>query len=104
MSTTAAHYQPLLDQITKIASNYSFGTMLNGFNPELINILLRNHLEKLKAASSYTATHKLINDAISSQFGMAMDLTNFITTATDRDQLYKLFAAWRLQLLAEVQV
>jgi len=104
MSITASNYQSLLDEITKVASNYSLGTFLNGFNPSLVNLLLNNHLDKLKAASSYEATIKLINDTISSQFGMAMVISDFITSEADRKKLYELCAAWRLQFLAEIPV
>ncbi len=104
MPIATATYQSMLDEIIQIASKYSLGAMLSGFNPDLVNLLLHNHLDKIKVASSYEETQKLINAAISSHLGVSMDISHFITAQTDREKLYELFAAWRLRLLAEVTI
>ena len=103
MTTVTCSYKPLLDEISKISSAYTFGTMLKGFTPDLINLLMRKHSEKLKNASSYQATETFIDDAISSQFGISMGINDFITSDTDRQKLYELFASWRVLLLAEME-
>ena len=102
MSTDS--YHALLTEITKIASSYSLATMLNGFTPELINILLHNHLEKIKQAVTYETTLTLLNDAISSQMGISMRISNFITLVDDRERLYQLFALGRVRLLTDAGI
>jgi len=97
-------YQALLAEITTIASSYSLATMLNGFTPELINLLLHNHIEKIKQADTYDTTLILLNDALSSQMGFRMQISDFITHDDDRKRLYELFALWRLRLLVDAGV
>ena len=100
---SASPYKPLLDEMVKIASSYTFGALLNGFTPDLINVLMRIHREKVNGASSYQTTETLINDALSSQFGIPMGINDFIPSDPDRWKLYELFASWRLLLLAEIE-
>ncbi len=103
MSILYPCYQSIVDEFTKIASHYSLGSMLDGFSPDLINLLLHNNIDKPKGAYSHEETQKLINASLSFQLGMAVDISSFITTEVDRKKLYELFAAWRLRLLAEIQ-
>lgn len=104
MSIAATTYQSMLDEIIQITSKYSLGAIFTGFNPDLVNLLLRNHLDKIKIASSYEETQKLINAAISSQLGVSMDVSHLITAQADREKLYELFATWRVRLLAEITI
>jgi len=95
-------YESLLTEIRQIVSTYSLATLLNGFTPDLINILMRGHMEKVKLADTYESTESLINAAITHQVGCGMVLSSFITTEADRHRLYTIFSNWRTQLLAEV--
>jgi len=102
MSTLS--YETLLEQGHAIAKLYALDPMLNGLTPELINILLTNHIEKIKAANNYDATTNLINAGLSSHLGMAINVSDFITVAEDCVKLYEIFAAWRSKLLASMDV
>ena len=93
----SASYESLFVQVKEITSKYPFGIFLDGFDPDLINLLLRSHLDKLKKASSYETTQKLIYDAVS------MHVDDYISDEPDRKSLYELLAKWRLQVLAEVE-
>jgi hypothetical protein len=104
MSSENPSYQALLDEISTVASNYSFGVMLKGFTPDLINLMMQNNLEKVKAASSYAEAVKVLNAALSIQLGVSMGIDQFITSEEDRQKLYALFATWRVRLLAESTV
>jgi hypothetical protein len=103
-ASTPPTYQSLLDEISTIASAYSLDVMLKGFTPELINILMNNHLDKIKLATDYESSQKLINDAVSAQLGVAVDASVFITKLDDRKRLYELFAFWRTRLLEEASI
>jgi hypothetical protein len=76
--------------------------MLTGLTPELINILLQNHIEKIKAANDYDSTISLLNTDISSHLGMTISVSDFITEADDRTKLYNIFSSWRSKLLASM--
>lgn len=93
-------FETLLAQITVIANKYPMGQMLKGFTPDLINLLMQNHLEKIKLASTYESAAQLINDSLASKLGAGMDVSQFITADADRVQLYSLFAEWRTKLLS----
>ena len=100
----SASYESLLEQGHAIAKLYALDPMLKGMTPELINILLTNHIEKIKSANDYDATTNLINAGISAQLGVSVNVSDFITVAEDRLKLYSIFAAWRSKLLASMGV
>ena len=104
MSTpsSSTSYESLLEQGHAIAKLYALDPMLKDMTPELINILLTNHIEKIKAANDYDATINLINAGISGHLGMSVNVSDFITVAEDRVKLYDIFAAWRSKLLASI--
>jgi len=103
-SSDSPSYESLLEQGRAVAKLYSLDIMLNGMTPDLINILLTNHIEKIRAADDYSATTNLINAGISAHLGIAISVSDFITVAEDRDKLYNIFAAWRSKLLASLAV
>jgi hypothetical protein len=100
--SSSSSYQSLFEEITKIASNYSLGTMISGFSPDLLNQLLRNNMDKVEASSSYEEAIKVLNEVAVSQIGFRVDVSNFIHSEDDRRKLYELFAQWRTQLLNDV--
>ena len=102
--TTDISFDALLEQGHAIAKLYSLDTMLTGLTPELINILLTNHIEKIKAANDYDATTNLLNAGISSHLGLSISVSDFITVAEDRSKLYNIFSSWRNKLLASMDV
>lgn len=104
MSTDSTSYECLLEQGRAVAKLYSLDVMLNGMTPDLINILLTNHKEKIRAANDYSSTTNLLNAGLSSHLGIAISVSDFITVAEDRDKLYNIFAAWRSKLLASLDV
>ncbi len=101
---SSSTYETLLLETKLIVSKYSLDTMLKGFTPSLLNILLQNHIEKLKDASDYEKTVLLINNALKSQFGASVSLDDFITLDSDRYKLYSLLSQWRFKLLADLQI
>lgn len=92
-------YQQLFDSVHAIAKSYSMAELMDGFTPELINILLNNHITKIQQATTYEITLKLLSDAVSSHLGVQMSVENFITKVQDRETLYALFQQWRHKLL-----
>ena len=104
MSTDSASYESLLEQGRAVAKTYALDVMLNGLTPDLINILLTNHIEKIRAADDYSSTTNLLNAGISAHLGVAISVSDFITVAEDRDKLYNIFASWRSKLLASLAV
>ena len=103
MSCTAS-YQNLFDEVVKVAKSYSMADFLNGFTPELVNILLTNHIGKIEKADSYESTIQLISESLSTHIGVQMKVENFITKEQDRQTLYDIFKTWRIKLLAEENV
>lgn len=101
---SSKYYEPLLQEIQSITEKYGLGQMLKGFTPLLINVLIREHIQKVIAANSYESCLKLINDELVAKMGSGLDLSSFITAETDRRRLYQLCADWRVQLLAELGI
>ena len=99
-------YQFLFEQVVQIANGYSLATMFDGFNPELINILLREHLDDIKKADSYDTAIRMMNEAATQhlRLGVAIRVENFITKGEDRTHLYELFKTWRELLLQEYAI
>lgn len=95
-------YQSLFNQIVAIVDSYSFGTMLNGLDPSLVNILLTNHIAKIELCTDYSTSIAMINHAISAHVGMSLHIDTFITEDKDRRKLYDLFQEWRQHLIADV--
>ena len=92
-------YQQLFDSVLGIAKSYSMEQFMDGFTPELVNILLNNHITKIEQATTYEITLKLLSDAVSSHLGVQMSVENFITKVQDREILYDIFQQWRSKLL-----
>ena len=72
---------------------------MHGYNYELVNILLTNHLGTIKTAINYKSTIDLLNKAVSAHLGFSADIAQFITAEEDRDQLYGIFVLWKNKLL-----
>jgi hypothetical protein len=87
-------YHTLYSDVLTIASKYPFGHLLKGFTPELINILMTNHKEKLKGADSYEKCEQMLNEALAPK-----KVNDFVPDEADRLKLYDLFAEWILTLL-----
>jgi hypothetical protein len=63
--------------------------MLKGFTPELINILMTNHKERLKGADSYESCERMLNEALAPK-----TVNDIVPEKADRLRLYELFAEW----------
>jgi hypothetical protein len=101
MATPVLIYVHLFEEVMKIASSYSLCSLLNGFDSALVNILLRNHIAMIRAASDYTAAIDMIEDAVSQHIGFRVSISSFITAENDRHRLYEIFTHWRHALLEE---
>lgn len=97
-------YQSLYDQVVAVATTYSLSSLLNGFDASLINILLKNHLDKIQLCSSYDVTMQLINHTLSAHMKVPIKIDAFITVERDRQTLYDIFKEWRIKLLQEAAV
>ena len=95
-------YEQLFLVIRALAVDYGLDEYLEGYTAELINILLRNHIDKLRRADSYETTMQLIRDALSVYTSVTISVTDIIPSEDGRRQFYHFFRQWREQLLAEV--
>ena len=108
MSTLS--YPELFEEMKKIANHYSLASMLEGFNAELINLHLTNHIDQLVAAHDYDTTEKMLNHAgteylkENTPFPMDFFIDDWITKELDRQLLYDYFKCWRAKLIAEEDV
>lgn len=100
MSTPS--YQQLLDAVHTMADKYGMDDLLTGYEPDLINLLLQNHIEKVRAANSYEKCIAMLNQALSAHLQRSVDVNYFITKEQDRHELYDLFKAWKDRLEAEM--
>lgn len=96
-------YQVLFQEIRKVIDCYSLGTLLDGFDPSLVNILLTNHWAKIQLCTDYNTSIAMANHAISAHVRMNIHIKSFITDEKDRRKLYDLFQKWRHQLIAEIE-
>lgn len=96
-------YQLLFDEILLVANSYSLGTMMNGLDASLVNILLTNHWAKIELCSDYNTSIAMVNHAISAHVRMNLHIDTFITEEKDRRKLYDLFQEWRKRLLADIE-
>jgi hypothetical protein len=94
-------YYHLLEKITKIADGYSLKSLIIGYTADLVNILLRNHIEKLQAAKDDVTMLGMIEDGLSAHVGMRIQVSSFITKEDDRRALFELLHEWRAAVLAE---
>jgi hypothetical protein len=94
-------YYHLYEQLAKIADGYSLSSLIIGFNADLINVLLSNHIDKLRAASDDITMLKMIEDGLSAHVGMKIQVSMFITKDNDRHRLFELLHEWRSAVLAE---
>jgi hypothetical protein len=86
-------------EIQALAEKYSMLELMDGFNADLVNILLQNHIESIKRAVDYDTTLDLLSTAIASHIGISVDIEHFISCQKDRSKLYEIFTAWKSQLL-----
>lgn len=93
-----ASYQQLLDAVHQLADKYGFDDFLTGYEPDLINILMQNHIENVHAADSYEKCIAMLNQAISAHLGASVNVNNYMSDEQDRHQLYALFKAWTAKL------
>ena len=92
-------YAKLFDKLVVIAKSYYMGNLVTGFTPELMNILLTNHLSAIRNVDSYEQVLDLANTSLTKHLGSTVLVQNFITVESDRKELYSLFMQWRALLL-----
>ena len=93
-------YVQIFDKVIAIAKSYYIAGFLVGFTPELLNILLTNHIELVRSATTYEQAMSLANDAMVKHMSMGgVRVENFITVENDRRELYSLYSQWRSLLL-----
>ncbi len=95
-------YNRLHGEFIAILSKYQLGRIAAPYTPDLINFMMRKHLDKVQAAEDYSSTLQLINTTIASQMGLKLDVAGMIREQADKDALYKVMVEWRQTLLWEV--
>ncbi len=95
-------YNRLHGEFIAILSKYQLGRIAAPYTPDLINFMMRKHLDKVQAAEDYSSTLQLINTTIASQMGLKLDVAGMIREQADKDALYKVMAEWRQTLLWEI--
>ena len=75
------------------------------YNVDLINLMMRKNIDKVRAAVDYSSTIRLINEAVATMVrGMKMDITSMMPVQADKEALYKLFEEWRSTLLWQISL
>jgi len=82
---------------------YSLDSYVQPYTVELVNLLMRKHLDKVKQATTLEICMKLISDAAANVFGYAVDITYYIPNKKDIETLYMIFSAWRAAFLKEIE-
>ena len=95
-------YNRLHGEFIAILTKYQLGRIASPYTPDLINFMMRKHLDKVQAAVDYSSTLQLINTTIVAQMGLKLDVTAMIREQADKDALYKVMAEWRSTLLWEI--
>jgi len=73
------------------------------YSVDLVNLLMRKNIDKVKAAVDYSTTINLINEAVATMVkGMKLDIVAMMPVQADKDALYKLFEEWRSTLLWQI--
>jgi len=97
-------YQQLFDSIYELAKKYNLAEYMNGYDAELINILLDrdDNIKQLKAADSYEKTIQMANTALSNYATggwfpgwLGVNVESYVTDVNDRQRLYALCSQWR---------
>jgi FlaA1/EpsC-like NDP-sugar epimerase len=96
---TKQRIKSLFDNSVAILTKHGYQDLVKGFDEELVHILLNNHIEKVKHADSYDKALQLINQVFHSQYGMHINLADFINDTNDKQQLYNNFRDWRSLLI-----
>ena len=94
-------YKSLYADAQALAEKYNMLELMDGFNADLVNILLMNHIETVKLAVDYDSTLDLLREAVSAHIGFSVDLDHFISSENDKHALYKIFTTWKNKLLLE---
>jgi len=96
-------YAPLLSAARVVAKKYGYDELMEGYDVSLVNILMCNHIQKVRDATSYEKALQLIEQTVAMLLGAKISVSEFISDENDRIELYRIFAQWRSILLGEVQ-
>ena len=95
-----ATLQSLYDQALVVLKKHGFDLFIPvGMSPELINLLMQNHLDKVRAADSQQKAEKMMDDAMTAHIGLPIRVESHLREEADRKALYHVFAQWRTMLL-----
>ena len=102
-------YELLFGEVKKIVTKYALAAMMDGYDVELVNLLLTNNIDRLIEAKTYEATVEMINEAgtaymATTYFPIAFHVDSFVTEEVDRQLLYQIFKCWRSKLIREEDV
>lgn len=92
--------EELFQLMVIILTKHGLDSYLEGYDAELVNLLMSNHLQEVQAADSYEACMKMMNEAIAVLLGAPITVDQFMPSDVDRQACYSLFQQWRGQLLA----
>ena len=87
-----------------VLKKYGFDSLADGWDYELVNMLLEKHIDKVQAADSRERTIEMFEAGLSAHTGMrGMKLSDFISNTQDIDAIYSIFLQWRTALLSETK-
>lgn len=97
-----ANYSLWFQQGIAILKRYGFDSLADGWNHELVNLLLKKDLNKVKDANTKEKTIAMFNDGLAIQSGVnGIHICDFISDTHDIDAIYLIFNQWRTALLSE---
>jgi hypothetical protein len=103
---TSMSFQELFNHTRTVMTQYGLDYLMDGYDPELVNILLSNNFEKVRETITYDEVLNLINEGLSTHLskwislGGMMKVENFIKQ-DDCKQLYSIYTCWRGKLIDE---
>ena len=102
-----ATYQQLFDAISALAKKYNLQSYLEGYDAELVNILLQRpgNWEQFMAADTFQKTMDMANTALSNYATggwLSVTVQSYVTDEKDLVQLYELGKEWRRMRMAEL--
>jgi phage terminase Nu1 subunit (DNA packaging protein) len=97
-------YSIWFNQGIAVLKKYGFDSLADGWDYELVNMLLGKHIDKVRAADSKEKTTEMFEAGLSAHTGMkGMRLCDFINDTQDINVIYTIFLQWRTVLLSETQ-
>ena len=95
--------EALFQSMLVILKRHGLDSYLEGYDGELISLLMQNHIEKVREAETYKACQKMMNEVIAAQMGVGITVDQFMPSKDDQCEFYALFVLWRSQLLGAAQ-